>query len=148
MEIIEGNNTFYTESAEVWRAWFDEDHVISNSIWLVIYRKENGKASVYYPEAMNEALCFGWMNSKSNKRSRESYYQYFSVQNPKSSWSKANKEKVVPLTSDEKIATSGLANIRITKETITRVTPDQVDELILQENLENTFLANQIAFEY
>jgi uncharacterized protein YdeI (YjbR/CyaY-like superfamily) len=51
---------------------------------------------------MNEALCFGWMNSKSNKRDLESYYQYFSVQNPKSSWSKVNKEKVIRLTSDEK----------------------------------------------
>ena len=74
MEIIEGDNTFFAESSDAWSAWLDEDHVILNSVWLVIYRKENGKASVYHPEAMNQALCFGWVISKSNKHDVESYY--------------------------------------------------------------------------
>ena len=62
-----------------------------------MYRKETGKKSITYVESVEEALCFGWIESKANKRDEESFYQFFAKRNPKNNWSKLNKERVAKL---------------------------------------------------
>ncbi len=90
-ELKNGVKTFYAKDQAAWRKWLSTNHNKQESVWLIIYRKESETPSVYYPEAVDEALCFGWIDSKPNKRDAESFYQFFSKRNPKSNWSKANK---------------------------------------------------------
>lgn len=104
-------------SAQEWRQWLQENHTREQAVWLVIYRKESGVPSVYYPEAVDEALCFGWIDSKPNKRDEQSYFQFFSRRNPKSNWSRINKEKVARLTAEGKMAPAGLKMVELAKKT-------------------------------
>jgi uncharacterized protein YdeI (YjbR/CyaY-like superfamily) len=94
MEKHKGIHTFHAKTRDEWRQWLMKNHQSEKSVWLIIYRKESNTPSVYYPEAVDEALCFGWIDSTPNKRDDVSYYQFFAKRNPKSNWSKVNKEKV------------------------------------------------------
>ena len=93
MELKDGIKTYYAKSQADWRNWLEANHAAEKSVWLIIYKKESGKPSVYYSEAVDEAICFGWIDSKPNKRDDESYYQFFAKRNAKSNWSKVNKAK-------------------------------------------------------
>lgn len=83
MELKNGIKTITASSQLEWRKWLENNHKTEQSVWLIIYKKESGVPSVYYPEAVDEALCFGWIDSKPNKRDDESFYQFFSKRNPK-----------------------------------------------------------------
>jgi uncharacterized protein YdeI (YjbR/CyaY-like superfamily) len=77
MKPIENENTFYAQRSKEWRDWLQENHLNKESVWLIIYKKESNIPSVYYTEALDEALCFGWIDSLANKRDDKSYYQFF-----------------------------------------------------------------------
>ena len=96
MELHNNIKTFHAKTRKNWRKWLEKNHESEKSVWLIIYKKESETPSIYYPEAVDEALCFGWIDSKPNKRDEHSYYQFFSKRNPKSNWSKVNKEKILP----------------------------------------------------
>jgi uncharacterized protein YdeI (YjbR/CyaY-like superfamily) len=57
-----------------WRQWLEQNHQSQKAVWLIIYKKASGIPSVYYPEAVDEALCFGWIDSKAIKRDAQSVY--------------------------------------------------------------------------
>ncbi|MEL6672375.1 MAG: YdeI/OmpD-associated family protein [Bacteroidota bacterium] len=123
------------ESPKAWRKWLAANHDSVASVWLVIYKKESGISSVYYPEAVDEALCFGWIDSKPNKRDAQSFFQYFSQRNPKSNWSKVNKEKIQRLLEAGKMAPAGLAMIEHAKQSGTWTALDEVEQLIIPPDL-------------
>jgi uncharacterized protein YdeI (YjbR/CyaY-like superfamily) len=91
-------------------------HSLANGIWLVYYKKHTGKPSVYYNEAVEEALCFGWIDSIVKRIDDERYMQKFTPRNPKSSWSESNKQRVTKMISEDKMTASGLELINIAKE--------------------------------
>src|SRR5215217_640652 len=97
MELKEGIKTFHATTRSEWRKWLEENHQTEKSVWLIIYKKESKVPSVYYPEAVDEALCFGWIDSKANKRDATSYYQFFAKRKIKSKWSQVNKAKIEKL---------------------------------------------------
>jgi len=115
LEIKDGIQTFYAKSRKAWREWLEQNHNTEKSVWLIIYKKETKIPSVYYPEAVDEALCFGWIDSKPNKRDDQSYYQFFAKRNPKSNWSKVNKEKVSMLMEKDLMKPAGLEMIKLAK---------------------------------
>lgn len=139
MELKDGIKTFYAKSQKEWRQWLEKNHESEKSVWLIIYKKESKTKSVYYPEAVDEALCFGWIDSKPNKRDAESFYQYFSKRNPKSNWSKVNKEKVKRLLAEGLITKSGLLAIEIAKQNGTWNALDEVEEIIIPDDLQKAF---------
>jgi uncharacterized protein YdeI (YjbR/CyaY-like superfamily) len=147
MELKDGIKTYYAKSTKSWRDWLEKNHQKEKSVWLIIYKKESEVPSVYYPEAVDEALCFGWVDSKPNKRDDESYYQYFAKRNPKSNWSKVNKDKVANLIKTNKMSASGLEIIAIAKKTGTWIALDKVENLELPKALEQLFTKNKLAFK-
>lgn len=147
MELLNGIPTFYAESQKAWRKWLEENHLREKSVWLIIYKKNSKVPSVYYPEAVDEALCFGWIDSKPNKRDDESYYQFFSKRNPKSNWSKVNKDKVSRLLAQGLIAAAGLNAIEIAKQNGTWRALENVDKLTIPEYMQALFDKNKVAFE-
>ncbi|MBB3056846.1 YdeI/OmpD-associated family protein [Mucilaginibacter gotjawali] len=124
----EKENAFYAKDRQAWRSWLQEFHLSEKSVWLIMYHKGSGVPSVYYNEAVEEALCFGWIDSKPNKRNEKSYYQFFAKRNPKSNWSKINKQKVEHLLALGLMASAGLEMIELAKTTGTWNALDQVDD--------------------
>lgn len=147
MELKNGIPTFYAKNQQAWRNWLLKNHATAKSVWLIIYKKETGVPSVYYPEAVDEALCFGWIDSKPNKRNDESYYQFFAKRNPKSNWSKVNKEKIARLIKAKKMHASGMAMVKLAKETGTWDALNDVDKMQVPADMQALFNKNKIAFE-
>lgn len=131
--------TFHAESLKAWRKWLKENHTTETKVWLIIYHKDSNTPSVYYDEAVDEALCFGWIDSSINKRDAESYYQYFAKRNPKSNWSRVNKEKVERLLQEERMESAGLEMVEIAKQTNTWTALDNVENLIIPQDLDEAF---------
>lgn len=148
MELKDGIKTFYAKTQKEWRKWLEKNHQSEKSIWLIIYKKESATPSVYYTDAVDEAICFGWIDSKPNKRDDESYYQFFAKRNPKSNWSKVNKGKVARLLKEGKIAPSGLEAIELAKQNGTWTALDKVEEMEIPEDLQKAFNKNKTALGY
>ncbi|WP_194777644.1 YdeI/OmpD-associated family protein [Pararhodonellum marinum] len=147
MEIYNGIQAFHAKTRMEWRKWLEENHQSEKSVWLIIYRKESEIQSVYYPEAVDEALCFGWIDSKPNKRDENSYYQFFAKRNPKSNWSKVNKQKVDKLIAQGLMESAGTKMIEIAKQNGTWTALDEVDNLTIPDDLQELFSKNKPAFE-
>jgi uncharacterized protein YdeI (YjbR/CyaY-like superfamily) len=145
MEFKDGTQTFYPQSQEEWRNWLEENHQKEKSVWLILYRKQSQKPSITYSQAVDEALCFGWIDSKPNKRDEESFYQFFSKRNPKSNWSKINKEKVALLIQEGRMTQSGYHMIQLAKEKGTWDALNDVDNLIIPNDMAQKFEENLVA---
>jgi uncharacterized protein YdeI (YjbR/CyaY-like superfamily) len=148
MELKQGIGTFYARSRQEWRAWLEENHQSKKSVWLIVYKKESNVPSVYYPEAVDEALCFGWIDSKPNKRDDRSYYQFFAKRNPKSNWSKVNKAKVEKLIAQKLMTVAGLEMVEIAKQTGTWKALDEVENIKIPDDLQKAFYSNKTAFDH
>jgi uncharacterized protein YdeI (YjbR/CyaY-like superfamily) len=138
-ELKDGQPAYHAPDQAAWRTWLQEHHATQEFVWLIIYRKGSGTPSVYYPEAVDEALCFGWIDSKPHKRDAESYYQFFSRRKPKSVWSKVNKGKVERLLAAGKIAPAGLRMIEIAQENGMWSHLDAIEEDIMPDDLVAAF---------
>jgi len=138
----------YADGPAHWREWLEKNHQTEKSVWLILYKKGHPKSSLTYDKAVNEALCFGWIDSKPNKRDENSFYQFFARRNPKSNWSRVNKEKVARLIEEGKMAEAGFASIALAKENGCWTALDKVENLELPPGLELAFKENQKAFGF
>jgi uncharacterized protein YdeI (YjbR/CyaY-like superfamily) len=103
------------ESPAAWREWLDLYHAESKGIWLQIFKKGSGRATITYAEALDEALCYGWIDSTKNAYDAASFLQRFSPRKARSVWSKVNREHVARLIEAEKMHPSGLQAIEEAK---------------------------------
>ncbi|MBE98641.1 YdeI/OmpD-associated family protein [Flavobacterium coralii] len=138
---------FYAPTREAWRKWLETNHEKEKSVWLKIYKKESGTPSIYYPEAVDEALCFGWIDSKGNKNDENSYYQSFAKRNPKSNWSRINKEKIEKLSAEGRMAEAGHKMVEIAKENGTWNALDDVENLIVPTDMQVLLEKNKTALK-
>lgn len=127
---------FLAHDRAEWRAWLTENHRTATGVWLVFYKKSSGKPHLSYEEAVEEALCFGWIDSKPGKLDDERSMQYYSPRKPKSNWSKINKERVERLTAAGLMTESGLKMVELAKQTGTWAALDEVEELIVPPDLQ------------
>ncbi len=141
-------NTFYPENQEQWREWLARNHSIESSIWLIYYKKNSGKPSMNYSDAVDEALCFGWIDSKAKSIDAEKYMQFFSVRKPNSVWSRVNKEKVASLIEKNLMTQAGLEAIAIAKSNGSWNILDEVEALIIPNDLMTALSLNPEAKEY
>jgi uncharacterized protein YdeI (YjbR/CyaY-like superfamily) len=148
MKQKDGFPIVFAASRAAWRDWLLRHHATESSIWLVIYKKDSGVDSVYYPEAVDESLCFGWIDSRPNKRDTESYYQFFSKRNPKSNWSRVNKEKVKRLIAEGRMHESGWAVVEHAKSIGTWDALNDVEQLIIPNDLQAAFSQQPKALEH
>lgn len=128
-----------------WRQWLAANHAIEKNVWLKIYRKESPTPSVTYSEAVDEALCFGWIDSSARKGDDQHYCQFFSRRNPKSNWSAVNKNKVDGLIAAGLMTDAGLAMVDLAKQTGTWTALDDVSNLVYPSDLQESLQANPIA---
>jgi uncharacterized protein YdeI (YjbR/CyaY-like superfamily) len=129
-------------SAE-WRSWLAANHVTSPGVWLVFFKKGSGIASIEWGEAVAEALCFGWIDSKVQSIDDERYEQYFTQRKPTSPWSKLNKEKIAELVADDRLAEAGYRTIEVAKENGSWSILDDAEALIVPDDLSAAFPDNE-----
>lgn len=98
-----------------WRKWLSENHATEKEIWLVYYKKHTGKPRVPYDDAVEEALCFGWIDSIVKTIDNETYMQKFTPRKAKSNWSDSNKRRVENLLEAGAMAEAGSKTIEIAK---------------------------------
>jgi uncharacterized protein YdeI (YjbR/CyaY-like superfamily) len=101
-------NIISFESLDKWEEWLAENHATSNGIWLRIFKKGSGVASVSYAGALDEALCYGWIDGQGKKYDEQSYLQKFTPRRPRSMWSKNNIQNVERLFQVGKMKPPGL----------------------------------------
>jgi uncharacterized protein YdeI (YjbR/CyaY-like superfamily) len=100
--------TVFAKDRAEWRCWLAKNSVRSEEIWLVFYKKASGKQTVSYDHAVEEALCFGWVDGMKKGLDEECYAFRFTPRKPKSAWSKSNIERVNRLVAEGKMMPAGL----------------------------------------
>jgi len=105
---MEIGKTLYVIEREDWRSWLTENHTAEKEIWLIYYRKSTGKARIPYNDAVEEALCYGWIDSQQKGIDEERFAQRFSPRRPGSALSEMNKERIRMLIKEQKMTTAGL----------------------------------------
>ena len=101
--------TFYAKDRRQWRAWLEKNHGKCAEIWLVYYKKDSGKPRVPYDEAVEEALCFGWIDGKIKKLDQARFAQRFTPRQQRSPWNQTNIQRAERLIAAGKMAAAGLA---------------------------------------
>lgn len=147
MEFKDGVITFHAKSRGELRKWFEKNHEKESQLWLIVYRKESTVPSVYYDEIVEEALCFGWIDSKPNKRDAESFYLYLAKRKLKSKWSKLNKQRVARLIKEKKMTPAGMSMVTVAKKTGTWEALNEVDARVIPADLQKLFDQNKTAFQ-
>lgn len=108
--------TIHPKNRKQWRQWLEKNHSSSPGVWFTYYKKETGKPRVSYAEAVEEALCFGWIDSLPRKLDDERTMLKFTPRKPKSVWSQLNKTRVEILINDKLMMPAGLASIEVAKK--------------------------------
>ena len=125
----------YAPDQAAWRAWLRENHAASPGVWLVYYKKGSGTPSVDWDEAVEEALCYGWIDSKVNRLDEARYKQVFTPRKAGSVWSKVNKERLEKLVAEGKMTPAGQRKVDQAKEDGSWTFLDSVENLEVPDDL-------------
>jgi uncharacterized protein YdeI (YjbR/CyaY-like superfamily) len=100
--------SFYPSDRKQWRKWLQQNHETKQSVWLICYKLKAAKPTISWSDAVDEALCFGWIDSIRRSADGDTFMQFFSKRKPRSTWSRVNKEKVQKLIDNESMSEAGL----------------------------------------
>ena len=137
----------YFKNAEEWRAWLHENHHLASGVDLVFYKVASEEPSMRWEEAVQVAICYGWIDSTVRKIDDDRRKQYFCKRNAKSVWSAVNKAYIKRLEKEGLIHDSGYKSIEIAKENGSWSALDDVENGIIPEDLQAAFNNNPKAFE-
>jgi len=129
--------TLYIKTRSEWRNWLRKNYKTEKEIWLIFYNKASGKPRISYDDAVEEALCFGWIDSIVKKTEKDSHVQRFTPRNPKSSYSQLNKERLKKLLEQKKVIASVRKKIRDLKN----------EEFIFPKNILSEIKKNKDAWK-
>jgi uncharacterized protein YdeI (YjbR/CyaY-like superfamily) len=140
--------TFYPKSKKHWRQWLEKNHNKKQSIWVICYKKKTNVPTMTWSESVDEALCFGWIDSLRRPIDDEKFMQYYCRRKPKSGWSKINKEKVKRLIAEGLMTKAGMDAIEVAKKNGTWSMLDAVEELTIPADLNKQLKAQPKAKKY
>ena len=135
-------------SSQEWRDWLHANHQREEFVWVIFYKTHTDVPSLTWSEAVDEALCFGWIDSTKKTIDKEKYKQYFSKRKPKSNWSKINKDKIEQLIAEDRMMEAGLRSVEVAKQNGSWTILDKVEALILPEDLASEFDKHPGAKDY
>lgn len=108
---MEIGETIYVITGEEFRKWLFKNHQTKKEIWLIQYKKATKKPSINYLDAVEEALCFGWIDGLEKSIDAERYALRFSPRRPKSNWTETNKERARKLIAEGRMTEAGRATL-------------------------------------
>ncbi|RJQ48054.1 MAG: hypothetical protein C4534_00255 [Gaiellales bacterium] len=126
-----------------WREWLRRNHAASSGAWLVIAKKH--AAGLHYEEAVEEALCFGWIDSTVRRLDGDHYRQWYSPRKADSAWSNSNRKRVERLTAEGRMARAGLESVRVARENGSWNALETVEKLQAPADLVRALAATQVA---
>ena len=108
---MEIGETMYVTTREEFRDWLEKNHKLRKEIWLIQYKKATKKPSINYVEAVEEAICFGWIDNIEKGMDTERYATRFSPRKAKSNWTNTNKDRARRLIAEGRMTPAGRATL-------------------------------------
>lgn len=125
----------HPETRAEWRAWLEEHHERSAGVWLVQWRAATGRRRLSYDELVEEALCFGWIDSRARRLDDDRSMITMTPRRPRSVWSRPNKERVERLIAEARMTAAGLRAVETAKANGSWEALDDVDAMIVPDDL-------------
>jgi len=141
-------NSIHPKSRKEWRSWLENNHARNEGVWFVSYKKTTGKPRLEYDEAVEEALCFGWVDSKPNKLDDERSMLWFAPRKAGTGWSRPNKQRVEKLIQEGLTMPAGMAKVEAAKQDGSWSALDAVEALEIPPDLGKALAANPAAKDY
>jgi uncharacterized protein YdeI (YjbR/CyaY-like superfamily) len=138
---------FFSSPAE-FRAWLEEHHDTSSEVWVGYWKKATGKPSLTWSEAVDEALCFGWIDGKLQRIDEERHRQRFTPRRPTSRWSAINVAKVAELRAEGRMTPAGEAAFAARRDDSSELTYERRAEAAFDAEQEAEFRANDAAWSW
>jgi len=135
--------TFYTKDRKAWRQWLEKHHSTTAGVWLIYYKKSSGKSRVSYDDAVEEALCFGWIDSIMKPIDEDKFMQKFTPRKTKSVWSALNKSRLKKLTKQKLMMPAGMEIIKTAKQNGSWEKLDHVENFEIPADLKKFFSKNK-----
>jgi uncharacterized protein YdeI (YjbR/CyaY-like superfamily) len=136
---------FYATDRTAWRTWLEQKHATSTGVWVVYDKGATGRRTLSYDDIVDEALCFGWIDSLPRSLDEKQSMQYVSPRKPKSPWSKLNKQRVARLSDAGLMTDAGLAVVAAAKADGSWTSYDAVEELVVPQDLATALAENTTA---
>ncbi len=127
------NQILFKNQAE-WRLWLEANHDKEPELWMIYYKKHTGKQSIVYQEVLDEALCFGWIDSTAKRIDDETYQQKFTPRSDTKNWSLVNKLKVKKLIAEGRMTEAGLKKI-FDLDSIHNTTEEELQQQMIKPEL-------------
>ena len=138
----------HPETRAQWRSWLAEHHATSDGVWLISWRRQSGRSGPTYEDVVQEALCFGWIDSKAAKLDDDRTMMWVSPRKRGSGWARSNKLRIERLLADGLMAEAGLARIEEAKQDGSWTKLDAVEDLVVPDDLAAAFADNPGAREH
>ena len=145
MPSIHEAETFQAETREQWRGWLEANHGRDTGVWLVTFKKGTGRPRMTYEESVEEALCFGWIDSRPGKVDAERSKLWFTRRKPGSAWSRVNKERVERMEAGGRMAPVGIAVVETARRDGSWERIDSVEALEVPDDLAAALAADPVA---
>jgi uncharacterized protein YdeI (YjbR/CyaY-like superfamily) len=139
------DQSIHPQTRAEWRSWLAQNQTRKEGIWLIRYKKETGKLRFDYDEAVEEALCFGWIDSRPNKLDEERSLLWFAPRKAGTGWSKLNKDRVERLTEQGLMMPVGLAKVEAAKQDGSWNALDAIEALEIPPDLAQALTAYKSA---
>lgn len=131
-----------------WRAWLAANHRTSTGVWLVTWKRRTGRPTIAYEDAVEEALCFGWIDGVLNRVDDERSMQYFAPRKPRGTWARSNKERVARLEAAGLMTEAGRAAVAVARANGSWQSLDAIDALVIPDDLAAALAASPGAREH
>jgi uncharacterized protein YdeI (YjbR/CyaY-like superfamily) len=118
-----------------WRAWLEANHRASGGVWLITWKRRAGEPTVGYEEAVEEALCFGWIDGVIRRVDDDRLMEWFAPRRPKSTWARTNKERVARLEAAGLMTEAGRRAVEIARANGSWESLDVIDALVVPDDL-------------
>ncbi|HTN17694.1 MAG TPA: YdeI/OmpD-associated family protein [Chitinophagaceae bacterium] len=147
-QVQKDTEQFQPDSQKDWRKWLQQHHDKKQAVWLLCYKMKTGVPTIRWSDAVDEALCFGWIDSTRRSVDEDSFIQLFTRRKPNSMWSKINKEKVARLMAEGLMAPAGLNSIALAQQNGSWNLLDEAEEMLIPKDLEAAFRRHKGAKVY
>ena len=135
------SDSVHPQTRAAWRAWLMREHTRTSGVWLISFKKATGKPRVEYDAAVEEALCFGWIDSKPRTLDHEPSMLWFAPRKPGSGWSRPNKQRVARMIKAGQMMPAGQAKIDAAKADDSWSALDAVEALDVPDDLQQALAA-------
>lgn len=145
---MEISNTLYVSTRDEWRSWLEEHHARTKEVWLIYYRASTGQPSINYDDSVEEALCFGWIDSIIKKIDYEKFTRKFTPRRTGSKWSASNKGRVLRMINSGHMTLAGLGKVDFVLDEVKEQVEPGMERPIpaLSEGLRQTLMESEKAW--